>query len=206
MLRLGKILFLILINAFNAGIFSVALSYLHPDFSQGYLSGKEDLFTTKWFAASLYIHAFAAIPALLIVSLLVLFRLETYKTLHRTLGKIALVLILFLIVPTGWALSYAALGGIAGKLIFFLLASYTGYAAVHGYFAIRRKEIELHRFRMKEVFALLASAIVLRLLLALFHYVFDISGDGVYITAAILSWVPGIIILQFSRIKRKSAM
>lgn len=199
---LGKVLFFLFLNACNAAIFFVAFSYLQPDFSQGYLSGKEELFRSNWFPISLYLHGFSAVPALLIVSMLVLFRMEKYKAFHRALGKTALILVLLLVVPTGWALSYAALGGTAGKLTFFLLASYTLYAAVQGYLAIRKKEIDMHRFRMKEVLALLASAIILRLLLSLFHQVFNLSGDGVYVASAILSWVPSIMVLNLMYYKR----
>lgn len=194
--RAVKLLFFLVLNAFNVFIAIVGISYLHPDFSKGYLVGKERLFDGSLFPAALYVHAFTAPLALLLISGLVLFRIEQYRALHRLLGKIALILIVFAIVPSGWVLSYYALGGALGKLIFFLLASFTAFTAAQGYTAIRRKHIPEHRQAMLELMALLASAVVLRLLLLLFHAGFGFTGDTAYNTAAILSWGPSIVLLK----------
>src|SRR5688500_13087022 len=83
-------------------------------------------------------------------------------------GKTALLLTVFAVVPSGWILSYYAMGGAAGKLVFFVLASYTAYAAFRGYTAARERRIDLHRHWMRELMALLASAVLLRILLVTF--------------------------------------
>jgi uncharacterized membrane protein len=194
--KAAKILFFVVLNTFNVFIAIVGISYLHPDFSKGYLVGKEHLFDGSLFPAALYVHAFTAPVGLLLVSLLVLFRVEHYKNVHRFLGKTALIFVVFAIVPSGWVLSYYALGGAVGKLIFFLLASFTAFTAAQGYAAIRRKDISTHRQFMCELMALLASAVLLRLLLLLFHSGLDFAGDTAYNTAAILSWVPSIVLLK----------
>lgn len=189
--------FFVLLNSFNVFIVIVGISYLHPDFSKGYLIGKAPLFEGWVFPAGLYVHALSAPVGLLLISFLVLFPIEQYRSVHRLLGKTALILLFALIVPSGWVLSYFALGGILGKLIFFSLASYTAFAAAQGYAAIRRKDIPEHRHYMRELMALLASAVILRLLLLLFHTGLDFNGDTAYNTAAILSWVPSILLLKF---------
>lgn len=74
-------------------------------------------------------------------------------------------------------LSYFAMGGIPGKFAFFLLTSYTAYTAFQGYSAIQKKDTTAHRYRMLEVMVLLAPAIVLRLLLALFQLELEWFGD-----------------------------
>ena len=193
---LAKIGLFVLLNSVNVFIAIVGISYLRPDFSKGYLIGKSALFESTWFPIGLYIHAFTAPFGLLIVSLLVLFRIERFLTIHRLLGKIALALILFAIVPSGWVLSYFAMGGVLGKLIFFLLSSYTAFAAIQGYTAIRKKHTHIHQNWMRVVLALLASAILLRLLLLVFRFGLDFHGDTAYNCAAILSWVPSILLLK----------
>lgn len=183
----------ILLNSFNFFIAIVAISYLHPDFSSGYLIGKSTLFQAGWFPAGLYWHAFTATPALLLISLLVFFRIEKYPSIHRNLGKSALILTVVGVVPSGWILSYYAMGGIVGKLLFFLLASVTGFCAMQGWQAIRSGQKNLHRSYMHELLWLLASAILLRLVLYVFHLL-SLSGDIVYNTAAFLSWVPTFLV------------
>ncbi|OGS85710.1 MAG: hypothetical protein A3E30_18620 [Fluviicola sp. RIFCSPHIGHO2_12_FULL_43_24] len=194
----AKLLFFLFLNSFNAFILLVGVSYLYPDFSSGYLQGKEALFDSYWFPAGLAIHAASAPLALLLVSLLVIFRVERNPKIHRLLGKITLIVLLLFVVPSGWILSYYAMGGVLGKLIFFLLAGYTAFAALQGYFAIRKQDITTHKHWMREVLVLLASAILLRLLLVLF-YEFDFVGNTAYNTAAVLSWIPSILILKLIR-------
>ncbi|MES2557542.1 MAG: DUF2306 domain-containing protein [Bacteroidota bacterium] len=193
-----KLLFFLFLNSFNVFIALAGASYLHPDFSGGYLQGKEALFDSYWFPAGLAVHAASAPIALLLVSFLVIFRVEQKPKIHRLLGKTTLIVLLVLVVPSGWILSYFAMGGVLGKLIFFLLAGYTAFAALQGYFAIRKQDVTAHKHWMREVLLLLVSAILLRLLLILF-YEFDFMGDTAYNTAAILSWIPSILILKLIR-------
>jgi uncharacterized membrane protein len=196
-----RLLLFLLLNSFNVSIAIVGLAYLQPDFSRGYLLGKEQLYYDSWFPVGLYWHALTAPVALLLISMLVLFRIERYKTLHRFLGKTALVLILFAAVPSGWILSYFAMGGVIGKLIFFSLSSYTAFVALQGYSAIRKLQIPLHNYWMKELLLLLASAVILRLLLTLFRLGFDYTGDTAYNIAAIASWVPSILLLKATQLR-----
>ena len=198
---LAKLVLFFILNSVNVSIAIVGISYLQPDFTRGYLAGQTALFESTWFPLGLYVHAFTAPIGLLIVSLLVLFRIERFPSVHRLMGKIALVLLLFAIVPSGWVLSYYAMGGVVGKLIFFLLSSYTAFAAIQGYTAIRQKNTLIHQHWMYEVLALLASAILLRLLLSLFHEGFDFYGNWSYNSAALLSWVPSILVLKMMKTK-----
>jgi len=174
----------------------VALSFLNPDFEHGFLAGKEELFNGFWFPSGLYLHAFTAPVTLFLVSLLVLYRIEKYVVIHRFLGRSALILLFIVVIPSGWVLSYFAMGGSLGKFAFFVLTSYTAFAAFQGYTAIRNKHTRLHRYWMLEVLLLLSSAIVLRLLLVLFQKQFAWFGDTPYATAAILSWVPSIVLMK----------
>lgn len=200
-----KLILFLFIQSFNAFILLAGFSYLHPDFSAGYLSGKAHLFDGFWFPTGLFLHAFSAPFALLIVSLLVLFRLEKKPELHRFLGKIALLLLCLFVVPSGWILSYFAMGGMIGKFIFFLLSSYTGYAALQAYQCARRRQFTEHKHWMHEVLALLLSAILLRLLLVLFVS-FSFTGNTAYIVAAILSWIPSIVTLKLVRYRHQTLL
>lgn len=200
-----KLLLFLFIQSFNAFILFAGYSYLHPDFTTGYLNGKSHLFDGFWFPAGLFLHAFSAPFALLIVSLLVIFRIEKKPSVHRALGKAALLLLVCLVVPSGWILSYFAMGGAFGKFLFFLLSSYTGYAVFQAYLCARKRQYDQHKRWMHEVFALLLSAILLRLLLVLFVY-FSFTGNTAYITAAILSWIPSIIVLKTIGYYRKSGL
>ena len=196
---LAKASFFLFIVCFAAAIFNVAISYVDPDFSRGFLLNKQALFTGYWFPAALYLHAFSAPVVLILVSLLVVFRVERYRYVHRFLGRVSLVLLFIAVIPSGWVLSYFAMGGIPGKFVFFLLTSYTAYTAFQGYQSIRNKDVTGHKYHMTELVLLLASTTVLRLLLALFQLKLGWFGDTAYTTAAILSWVPSVLLLKIAR-------
>lgn len=197
-----KLVLFLFIQSFNAFILLAGTAYLHPDFTTGYLAGREELFNQPWFPTGLYLHAFSAPFALLLVSLLVIFRLENFPSWHRMLGKITLLITGICVIPSGWILSYYALGGSMGKFVFFLLSSYTGFAALQAYWAARKQRFKEHKWWMHEVFALLLSAVILRLLLVMFSFI-DFSGDTAYVTAALLSWVPSIAMLKIGQIYQK---
>lgn len=197
---LAKLLLFLFIQSFNMFILFAGISYLHPDFTHGYLSGKSGLFDGFWFPTGLFLHAFSAPIALLIISLLVIFRMEYKPKFHRLLGKLALMLLFFCVVPSGWILSYFAMGGTTGKFIFFFLSSYTAYAALNAYVCIRKKSVDEHKYWMHEVFALLLSAILLRLLLVLFGFIGYTNSES-YIVAALLSWIPSISVLKLRRLR-----
>lgn len=199
-----KLALFLFIQSFNAFILLTGTTYLHPDFTTGYLAGKEELFLQRWFPTGLYVHAFSAPIALLLVSLLVIFRLENVPKWHRALGKVTLLILAICVVPSGWILSYFALGGSMGKFVFFLLSSYTGFTALQAYWAAKKRQFTEHKRWMHEVLALLLSAVILRLLLVLFTLL-EFNGDTAYITAALLSWVPSIVVLKLWRIQPKSA-
>ncbi len=198
-MKLARIVLFIVITILNAGIFTIALKYIQIDFKEPYLLGKEALFEGFVFPISLIVHALSAPIALLIISVLVLLRIEKHIKTHRFLGKTALLLVVTLVVPSGLGLSYFAMGGLWGKFLFFILSVYTGYVALQGYSSIRNKRITEHRFWMYELLILLSSALILRLLMALFTLALYWKGDSMYLTAAFLSWIPGILIVKWVR-------
>ncbi len=198
---LGRILFFLLINFFNVGIFWIAFSYIRLDGNEAYVLSKFHYLNNPWFVHSLYIHGISACIALLFISSLVLFRIEHYVPLHKALGKLALITTIFVAVPSGIVLSKFATGGFWGTLLFFSLAIYTGYTAIQGYLAVKQTQINRHKWWMRELLCLLCSAILLRLLMTIFAKGFHWMGDSMYLTSAILSWIPSVIIINLIRLK-----
>lgn len=193
---LVRIFLFLVINALNLAIALVGVSYFNPDFHKGYLLGKVELYNTVIFRTGLLIHASVAPLVLIIASLLVLFRIELkFPKTHRLMGKLALILGLFLLVPSGFVLSYFAMGGPVGRFLFVALSAATGFTILSGYSAIRRKDIQTHRYWMHNLLLMLCSALILRLLMVLFA-VFEWTGDTMYCTAAFLSWVPAALIMR----------
>lgn len=201
-MQLARIILFLIIQLFNIGIFYVGLSYVFIDGNESYLIGKGDFVDQPIFIYALLIHGLSAPITLLLVSTLVLLRVEKKALqLHRTLGKIALFVAILLVVPSGIGLSFYALGGPIGKFLFISLSFYTGYTVIAGYQSIKAGQTNKHQHWMNELLILLCSAIILRLLITFFSLVIAWKGDTMYNTAAFLSWVPWIILMKFLHIK-----
>jgi len=96
--------FLITFILFSAvSLFIFAFSFLEPDFSKGFLKNKEILFDGIYKYA-FYTHIFTAPFALIIATILILFRLEKsikLVSVHKLLGKMYVLLVLCLAAPSG---------------------------------------------------------------------------------------------------------
>lgn len=205
-MQLARILLFLIIQLFNIGIFYVGLSYVFIDGNESYLIGKGEFVDQPIFINALLTHGLSAPITLLLVSTLVLLRIEKKALqLHRTLGKIALFVAVILVVPSGIGLSFYAMGGPVGKFLFISLSFYTGYTVIAGYQAIKARHTKKHQHWMNELLILLCSAIILRLLITFFSLVLDWKGDTMYNTAAFLSWVPWILLLKFLHTKAYNA-
>jgi hypothetical protein len=192
----GRLFLFLLIQFFNFGIFIVGLSYISVDFTEKYLIGKQRLFDNWIFPTSLIIHGITAPIALLLFSILVLFRIEQRAVIHRLLGKVGIFIGFFLLVPSGIGLSYFAMGGKIGKFLFFFLSCYTAFVLIKGYVAARKRRIDEHQYWMRELLLLLCSAIILRLLLGI-SYLLGWKGESMYFMCSLLSWAPWIAWMKF---------
>lgn len=201
MFKLVRIITFISINILNIGIAMVGVSYFNPSFQSGYLVGKEKLYESFFFKIGLLTHASSAPIALLLFSFLVLFKKETAIELHKRIGKIALIIGFFIVFPSGMILSYYAMGGAVGKFIFFSLSAFMGFSLISAYKTVLEKKYVLHEYWMKNSLLLLCSALLLRILLYAFHSI-NWHGDTMYITAALLSWIPSIVVLRIGFYQR----
>jgi uncharacterized membrane protein len=143
------------------------------------------------------VHALVSFVLLLTSGTLIFFRIEQYyPTVHRLAGKFTVVLAILVVVPTGFILSFHALGGILGKLIFALLTLLSLISISLGfYFAIKRS-IPIHRKWMLRFFILLTSAIWLRINLFICFQVKWVISESDYLWCAVLSWVPQLLLLE----------
>ena len=197
MWKLVSIILFLLINLFNFRIADVALGYFNPSFEEPFLLNRVHLSENVMFKAGLVLHGICACLALFLCSLLVLFRIEKVNVIvHRFLGKMALYLVFFAVVPGGIVLAYFASGGKIGKFLFFILAIYTFSIAFLALKKAKLKQIYQHKLLMRELLCLLCSAILLRLFL-MFFATTSLSWELTYQLSIALSWCPIAILFLF---------
>ena len=163
--------------------------YFPPDFDSLFLQGREATFTGVYRPA-FYLHIFSA-PVVLVNGLVLLSETvrRRYGGLHRVLGRVQVVVLLLLVLPSSVVMSRHAFGGWPAGLSFLLLSAATAACAVAGVVHARRRRFDRHRRWMNRCYVVICSAVALRLISGAAGLVGMPNPDGAYIVAAWSSWL-----------------
>ena len=186
----------LLVLSIGLGIFFLSLKYLDPNFNTGYFANRDANFLSV-FRIAVIVHSISATLILLLSTPMVFFRFEKKRpSLHRIMGKIVFWCSIILLVPSWYILSNEALGGISGKTVFFGLTTLTMISLWQGVKSAQKKKYGRHKRWMIRFYILLTSAIWLRINLFLLFILIGTVTQEDYILAAILSWIPQLIIAE----------
>ncbi|MBD3675305.1 MAG: DUF2306 domain-containing protein [Planctomycetaceae bacterium] len=175
--------------------------YFPPNFESSFLLGRQNYFWGPY-SRSFYTHLLSGPPTLILGLLLMSHRFRSkYPGWHRRLGKIQVGVILLLLVPSGlWMSWYAMTGWIAG-LGLAASALAVAICTIAGWKAATEKRFQTHQLWMVRCYAILLSAIVIRVLGGL-ATVAEWSSPGVYQFSAWFSWIFPLICVELTRIVR----
>ena len=181
-----RVLFLAVMALGAAFIIASSLAYfdLHelPPFAVEKLPVR---FSTLWLA-SLRVHVAAALVSLPLCILLMTRMVQRRRALHRWLGRVAGVLIVFVLVPSGAVLSFDAKGGALVTAGFLLSDALVAFFMVDGIAAARRRDLVTHRRAMGHVFAQMSVAVTSRAMLV----GLDVAGVSPDLAYVIALWIP----------------
>ena len=167
-----------LILRVTASIVSGYPGYFPPDFSSGFLRGREGHFwgAYRW---AFYTHILSGPVSLVLGLFLVVSGTRArFPSWHRRLGRLQVACILLLVTPSGlWMATRAAAGPISGIGLGALAVATATCAALGARGAIARRFVD-HRRWMWRCYLLLCSAVVLRLL-----------GGLATVTGILATWV-----------------
>jgi uncharacterized membrane protein len=199
---LARWLTLALILRVTATILANYPSYFPPDFSSLFLEGREDHFRGLYRFA-FYIHIFAAPFVLLSGTLLLCERLlKPHRRFHAWLGRIHVLAILMLLVPSSLVMSRHAFGGWPSGLSFSLLSLVTAFCAIIGVYRARCRQFAAHRRWMLRCYVLLCSAILLRLISGAASLVGVRDAELAYTIAAWASWMGPLMVYEIVECKK----
>lgn len=172
------------------------VDYFPPNLRADFLLGREGYFFDGYHWA-FYAHILSG-PVTLVLGLLLLsqrFR-RRYARWHRQLGRVQVALVLLVLTPSGlWMSAYALSGPVAGAG-FAALSVATAASAVLGWRAAIRRQFEQHQWWMLRCYALLCSAIVLRLIGGASV---QLELDWTYPIASWVSWLLPLAVLEILR-------
>ncbi len=138
-------------------------------------------FASLWLA-SLRVHVAAALVSFPLCLVLTTRALQKRAALHRWLGRLSGVLVLFALVPSGTILAFHAKGGGVVTAGFLLTAAIIAWAMVRGIREARRGDLVSHRRAMRHVVGQMSVAVVSRAMLLGLDYA-GIDPDLAYVVA-----------------------
>ena len=142
-------------------------------------------FEALWLA-SLRLHVASACITFPLCLVSLSRRLQRRPALHRRVGRVAGMLVLFGLVPSGIVLAFDAKGGFYVTLGFLLSAVIVASAMLYGVRAARRRDFLAHRRAMHHVVAQMSVAVSSRVMLV----GLDASGVDPDFAYFLALWVP----------------
>jgi hypothetical protein len=198
MLRVVQTLVCLLVCKMLLSVILSYRDYFPANFHSDFLIGREAYFlgSYRWV---FYVHIVAG-PFVLLSGLVLLSDSvrRRFPLWHPRLGRIHVLCVLFAVAPSGlWMARYADTGAVAG-IGFAVLAIATAYSAAKGWQMAIQRRFDEHRRWMQRCFALLCSAVVLRVI----GGTSDILGaEWTYPLAAWVSWLLPLVVLESLRLR-----
>jgi hypothetical protein len=173
------------------------LTYFNFDPNYSFLKLKQEAIATGWYLPAYYSHVLIS-GIILVAGFFQLFPKSSskYKRIHRIMGYIYVMGILFFAAPGGIAMSLFIGRGPWVLASFITLSILWFYFTSKAFSEIRKRNIVAHQQWMWRSYALTFSAVTLRLYIFITSYGFDLSKSEAYATLAWASWVPNLILVE----------
>jgi len=179
---------------------------LKPD--TGFLQLKQAYLHIDFWRAAFYTHVFTSLFALLTGFTQFSKKLLTARPmLHRKLGYLYVINVLFITGPAGLIMSFYANGGVSSRIGFILLSVWWIYFTAMALFKALKKDFNNHRAFMIRSYALTLSAISLRVWKVIFAEFSSLGPMDRYRIIAWLGWTLNLLIAECMialLLKRKS--
>lgn len=194
-----SIAWLLFFSFFFLLMLQITLRYFPFSSEASFLQIKQtEVGNVKPYLAIFYFHVYSAICCL--IAGFTQFNsaiLSNYKRLHKYIGYVYVLMVIFLAAPSGIYIGYYANGGWLAQFSFMLLGTLWLLFTIKAMIAIKDRHLKLHREFMLRSFALAFSAITLRLWKVILVHLFHPSPIDVYQIIAWLGWIPNLLVIEY---------
>ncbi len=180
---------------FCVGVSLYALSYLFMN--HGFILSKGDLASNTIWQTAFYMHFIGGAIALGVGWTQFLKRFRNKKIhVHRTIGKIYIIVILMISAPGAFYMATLANGGFNNKMGFGLMAVCWFGFTLTAYLKVKQGNIISHEKWMIRSFAVTLAAVSLRLLMPIM-IISGVDPAEAYQAVSWLCWVPNLFIAEY---------
>lgn len=175
-----------------------ALSYLNFDPHYSFLRLKQEAIATGWYLPAYYSHVLIG-GIILVTGFFQFFPASStrFRRLHRSMGYVYVMGILFFAAPGGIVMSLFINRGPLVLTSFLLQGTLWFTFTALAFDRIRKRNITAHREWMIRSYALTLAAITLRIYIFISSYQYSLNDPQAYATLAWLSWVPNLLIAEW---------
>lgn len=173
------------------------IGYASFDSNYAFLSQKQEYLHNKTWLTSFYIHVFSSLFTLTAgFTQFSEYIQSRHKQLHRNVGKLYVVAVLFVNVPSAFIMAIYANGLFPSKIAFMILDSLWFYFTFMGWRTAVHRKFTKHRRWMIRSFALTFSAITLRTWRILLEPFVD-DALTLYMIDAWMGFVPNLLFAEW---------
>ncbi len=175
--------------------------YFPPDFDSAFLVGREKSFTGIY-PPAFYAHIIAG-PITLLLAAYLMFsgKRKTHSKLHRRLGKLQVLLVLAVIVPSGLIMAVWAFSGPIAGIAFALQSIATGLTAGMAARSAMLRKLATHQIWATRCFVLLVSPLLFRLASGVLIITESESVEAYRINAW-FSWIVPLVAYEVWRLRK----
>lgn len=202
-----QIIYILLASYFTYLMVLITLQYIPINLDAAFLALKDDVKYLPYYPLAFYAHVYSSIFVLAFGFLQFLPTIRSsFRKTHIIIGKIYVVLILFVAAPSGLIMGIHGNGGIYAQISFCILSilwSIFTYIAFH---KAKKKQFFAHQNFMILSFALTLSAISLRLFKWLIVNTWALPPMDTYRIVVWLGWLFNILIAVLIILYRKNKL
>lgn len=174
---------------------AIAMSYFTFDSDYHFLKSKQHMLSNNIWKVSFYTHLLFGSIAILAGTPLFIKKLIRFKSkLHKTLGKIYIVSILFITGPTGLYLAFYAEGGSWASLGFVLMSFAWMIPTYIAYKKIREKDFVGHYRWIIRSYCMTLSGVTLRIMTPIGSHLIEFDYDTNFIFTSYACWIFNILL------------
>lgn len=172
------------------------IGYANFDTNYAFLAKKQEYLNNRFWLFCFYTHVFCSIFTLLAgFTQFSNHLLKNNRKLHRALGKIYIVFVLFINFPAGLVMAYYANGHLPSKIAFFILDILWFYFTLTALRKAKSKELKEHKYYMIRSYALTFSAITLRTWKIILAPII-LNQEHLYMVDAWMGFVPNLLLAE----------